>query len=328
MVYAKYKNEAYEPRVHDFGDAYHLPDDCIDDNDSVLSKVKMIRKRYTDWFRYQDAIELYDRYMKNLFQKYGGKKQFKLAVLLGQMRDYIPNYPELRKTKRNKYFIENRVRANYVLGEPEFEAGDTESLPPAIVEVTIGKESKSLDGICNSIMKRNRVKEDQIVEELDIMDSYWRKQHEKEMNSLKKKDKKKYKKLLRRKISFQSIHYRSLMDKVNLYDKRKRDKFMGIEEGEQERFVYKDAVFTRRQSEDMAVIERLKELGVRPPKLTKAQTRVIRASKKEQKKREKLLKKNREDERHFMSDFTNDQFDDFMSFEQSMLDLTGTRRFE
>ena len=58
----EYKNPMYEPRIHDFGDSYHLPDVKTDDEtESLLVRVKKIRRRYTNWFDYTDACRLYDR---------------------------------------------------------------------------------------------------------------------------------------------------------------------------------------------------------------------------------------------------------------------------
>ena len=74
-----------------------------------LSQVKKIRRRYTNWFDYVDACNLYDLYMNEIFDKYGGKDNFKLAMLLGQVREYLPNYPELRKTKKNRYYAKRRM---------------------------------------------------------------------------------------------------------------------------------------------------------------------------------------------------------------------------
>lgn len=329
MVYAKYKNSAFEPKVHDFGDSYHLPDAYDEENDSIIAKVKMIRKRYTDWFMYQDAIELYDRYIENLYEKYGGKKKFKLAMLLGQVKDYIPNYPELRRTKRNRYFIDNKVSSNIVLGEPTFEPSPIEDKPVKIkVDIGDNKSSKVIQTLYNDIQKRKKFDNQEIVEEMDILDRYWHNQHKKSENLKRKDKKKKVKKLLRKKIEFQALTYRSLTDKVNLYDKAKRDKFMGIERGIQERFVYKDAVYTARENEDMIVFEKLKALGIKPSKLSKNQMKVVRASKKQEKKKRKLERKNLKAERHFMSDFTNGQFEDFQTFEDGVLNnLTGSRRF-
>ena len=39
----EYKNPMYEPRIHDFGDSYHLPDVKTDDEtESLLVRVKKI----------------------------------------------------------------------------------------------------------------------------------------------------------------------------------------------------------------------------------------------------------------------------------------------
>jgi hypothetical protein len=94
----EYVNQIYRPRIHDFGDEYHLHD--VDTDDGLpMTKVKKIRRKYQNWFDYVDAVNLYDEYLDNLCAKYGGENKFKLAMLLGQVHEYLPNYPTLKKSK-------------------------------------------------------------------------------------------------------------------------------------------------------------------------------------------------------------------------------------
>ena len=61
----EYSNPIYEPRIHDFGDSYHEPDIKTDsETESLLYRVKKIRRKYTNWFDYTEACSLYDSYME------------------------------------------------------------------------------------------------------------------------------------------------------------------------------------------------------------------------------------------------------------------------
>ena len=142
----EYKNPSFIPRIHDFGDDYHLPDVDEDNGALPMVQVKKIRRRYQNWFDYLDACNLYDEYVTQLKNKYGGDTQFKLAMLMGQVREYIPNYPQLKKNRRNRYYYKNRIPrierepVEFEEAKPEEIANlpDPQILPPTVLRKLLG----------------------------------------------------------------------------------------------------------------------------------------------------------------------------------------------
>lgn len=320
-----YTNPMYEPRIQDFGDDYHLPDQDESIGQSILAQVKKIRRRYNNWFDYQDACKLYDDYMESLFDKYGGKKRFKLAMLLGQVKEYLPNYPELRKNKRNRFDAKMRITREMKESEPVFIeeqlVKDVEELP-ATVSI---KDSRKITEIFNSSGSKLPYELDSICKELDSLDAWYTYRRER-INNLKGKSKKK-KKLLNRLNKKQlrlSMNYRSLNDMMALYNKRKKEKFMGINQDVYS-VTYKGRMVASSEIEKGETIDKLKAIGVKFRNISKGKTKVIRKSKK---KRKKLEKKNRKKNDEFIQRFTSDEYNDYMKFEEDMLELTGSRRFD
>ena len=83
--------------------------------------------------------------------------------------------------------------------------------------------------------------------------------------------------------------------------------------------------------EQIELRNHLKAIGVRTGKLTKAQTKIIRGtSKKDLKKAKKSKKKLNKLEDKFIKDFTNQEYDDFETFEEEVINChgDGDRRFD
>jgi len=90
---------AWEPKIHDFGDQYHLPDDLVFGNAS--EEIKKIKRKYGSFASYQAALITIEEYMENLVEKYGGIKHFKMMLSIGMVHEYVPPIPRLKKTKEN-----------------------------------------------------------------------------------------------------------------------------------------------------------------------------------------------------------------------------------
>lgn len=92
------------PHIQIFkGDDYHLPDENVDYGDSEMSReVRKIRRRYADLYELREAQNLYESYMASLVEKYGGPKKFELASFLGHIHEYIPPYPRMKSSKKNR----------------------------------------------------------------------------------------------------------------------------------------------------------------------------------------------------------------------------------
>ena len=120
-----------------------------------------------------------------------------------------------------------------------------------------------------------------------------------------------------------SLNYRSLTDRIALYDKAERDHFLGIEPKSHQVVSYKGTICSSSSLEELEVIDSLKSIGVNLSKINLKKLKVIR-----KKKGKKHKKKNKKKEDRFINEFTSGDYDDFEQFQEEMLQLTGSRRFE
>lgn len=93
------------PYIQIFDDSYHDIDEERGENEesiSVLQDVRRIRRRYTDMVELHQAKLLYETYITNLINKYGGFDKFQIAYALGHVKDYIPPQPRMKQTKFNR----------------------------------------------------------------------------------------------------------------------------------------------------------------------------------------------------------------------------------
>ncbi len=330
----EYKNPSFIPRIHDFGDDYHLPD-AVENSSVPMVQVKKIRRRYQNWFDYLDACNLYDEYVSQLKAKYGGDTQFKLALLMGQVREYIPNYPQLKKNRRNRYYYKNRIPR--IDREPvTFEEANLEeiaNLPDPKVHVKLANAkkidtlySRSADFSSNSIA--------QIAGELDMLQAYWIRNSER-IDSMKvgKKRKKRLRRDLNRKTLKISLEYRSISDILALDEKRRKDKFFNRLDEDTNLGYYKGSFVSMAEQDQLEITEQLKNIGVVFSKLTKSSTKLIRkkllktakdGSKKKRKKRRKMEKLDAE----FAMDISGDYYSNYKDLEDGLVEMTGSRRFD
>jgi hypothetical protein len=329
-----YTNPAYEPEIHDFGDDYHKPDSLEElEGASIITRVKKIRRRYQNWFDYNDACTLYDQYMKNLFKKYGGKKNFRLMKLLGRVTDYLPNYPELRKNRKNRFLSKNSIARTVDVKDP-FEKDGSENILMGIYDPSNVKVKVRLNGaayIDQYYQKKdafNLEQISQISDQLDMLNAYFV-DRVKRIEKLKarKKVKKKMRTAINRESLKMAMQYRSLSDKIKLYDENEYNEFMGINKSNEPMMTYKEAVYTAEQAELQELIDQLREIGVQVNKVNRHKVKVIR--RKNMKHKKKKHRKNRSIEDKFVENFTGDEYDDYREFEDAVINETvGTRRFE
>ena len=329
----EYVNPIYRPRIHDFGDEYHLPD--VDTDDGLpMTKVKKIRRKYQNWFDYVDAVNLYDEYLDNLCAKYGGENKFKLAMLLGQVHEYLPNYPTLKKSKRNRYYRKNRIpriETEPIYFEP-IPIEEINKLPHSRVKVRLVNDRK-IDSLYDGYGNLESTVEN-TVQSLTMLERYWVANRDR-INKLKgsKKKKAKLQRALDRRTIKISLNYRSITDMIAMYDKAKRDKFFNnnvVKAGNVS--LYKGAYIETGDEDHIAILEDLRSIGVVFSRLTKSRTKVIRQKiekkMRSNKKRRKLDKKNRKLENQFAREMSHGMYDDYESFTSDMVEMTGNRRFD
>lgn len=86
-----------ELMVQDFGDTYH---DSDDDTMELLTQVRGLMTQYHDVDEFEKAMDIYKKYMKSLYELYGGKKRFKMMKSANCVKEFIPAKPILKQTKR------------------------------------------------------------------------------------------------------------------------------------------------------------------------------------------------------------------------------------
>jgi len=102
----------FEPRIQDFGDDYHRPDEEVFAD--VDNEVRNLRRKYRKYTDYVYAIRVIERYMAKLAEKYGGKKNLEEAIDLGTCREFIPPIPTFRHTKANIAQCENGMMVSTI----------------------------------------------------------------------------------------------------------------------------------------------------------------------------------------------------------------------
>lgn len=74
--------------------------------DKDLKAVMNLKRRYNDIFKYYEAMEIYDRYMDNIIEDYGTKKNLIKAIKHGACDHlYVPPEPKIKQTKENKLLL-------------------------------------------------------------------------------------------------------------------------------------------------------------------------------------------------------------------------------
>lgn len=92
----------FNPLVNDFGDNYYQKGVS---NDPLILKAKSLRRKYSNYFDYIDALHVYDEYIDLLIEKYGSWSIIKNNNKVGLLDDILPAKPKLKKNRRNKEFL-------------------------------------------------------------------------------------------------------------------------------------------------------------------------------------------------------------------------------
>lgn len=177
--------ELFNPRIQIFDDDYNVIEDDIDDDNLgddqlLLASVKKLRRRYTNYVEYTGAIAVYEEYMSDLVDKYGGLRRFEFAYKLHHVKEFIPNMPRLKMTKRNRFLekydllVPNKLKApenlkeriNELLGE--IPVTDSEDIPAAKpIKVFKKKDINKIVGIVSKVKKPKEVNSRDILQFLD-----------------------------------------------------------------------------------------------------------------------------------------------------------------
>lgn len=96
----------FNPIFNDFDDDYYRKSMAKDD---LTTSIKKLRRRYTNFFDYADAMEIYNEYMESLVNKYGGMKVIKNALKVDAMPDPVPTKPKLKNNRKNREFLRSGI---------------------------------------------------------------------------------------------------------------------------------------------------------------------------------------------------------------------------
>ena len=101
-----YPDYLFAPLTNDFGiDYYNLG--TIED--PMVSKARNLRRKYSNYFAYIDALEVYNDYKQYLIDKYGSWGVVKASMKIGTIDDFIPAKPKLKSKKINKEMLRSGI---------------------------------------------------------------------------------------------------------------------------------------------------------------------------------------------------------------------------
>ena len=92
----------FNPVFNDFDDDYYSKSMA---KNELITMVKKLRRRYSNFFDWVDAMEVYDEYMAMLADKYGGMRVVKNAVKVDALPEPFPSKPKLKNTRKNRQYL-------------------------------------------------------------------------------------------------------------------------------------------------------------------------------------------------------------------------------
>lgn len=101
---------------------------CIENNyfDSVTDpevlKASKIRRKYSDIFKWYDAMDIYNEYIEYLLTKYPSLKSIKKGIKEGYIEEFMPPEPVLKKSKDNVAMLSLGVRPSRKTYEYEIDS--------------------------------------------------------------------------------------------------------------------------------------------------------------------------------------------------------------
>lgn len=115
------------PQINEeFGENYRIVGASTD---PVVHSVYRLKKYYTDYWKYIDAIDIYDRYLEYLENAYGNIEIILISAKHGTGKVFVPDEPKLMNKKANKKLVKSGMVYSRMV---EGVGYDTESLLAAI----------------------------------------------------------------------------------------------------------------------------------------------------------------------------------------------------
>lgn len=92
----------FKPAFNDFDDEYYERSFA---ESKLQLQVKKIRRKYNDFFQWQEAMSIYNEYMQEMVNKWGSLSVIENSLEAETMPDFIPTKPKLKNNKKNREFI-------------------------------------------------------------------------------------------------------------------------------------------------------------------------------------------------------------------------------
>lgn len=323
----EYTNPDFEPMVRDYGDSYHQPNAVLSGEGTLVDAVRTIKRKYTNYYDWLDAVGIYNKYINQIIDKYNGKKGIKLAWLLSQFDDYIPVKPKLRKTRQNRRLLREKVTSrppdipeSTIIKEP---INYVDKAEPKIKMMHSKKKSRVYETMISDIEaeRGESMSASAISKEMDMISSWYRMSSEKMKNLSKtKRGRRLQTRITRIKRMKIESNYTGLKEIMSEYKENKRNNFYGIDpETENGTTFYKGTILNNNMVEELDTLEELKRLGVKLGRIEHVTAKVVKKKRKENKKHAKALKK----ERKVMNAITGGDYSDYRTFERDMINMTG-----
>lgn len=92
----------FTPVFNDFDDEYYERSFA---DTKIQLQAKRIRRKYNDFFQWQEAMDIYNSYMQEMVDKWGSLSIIENSVEAETMPDFIPTKPTLKNNKKNREFL-------------------------------------------------------------------------------------------------------------------------------------------------------------------------------------------------------------------------------
>ena len=311
-----YSNPEFNSQVNDFEDEYHLPDPEVKvvDNE-MLSKLKSLKHRYRDFGEYCDAMDLFDSYIRQLVNKYGGKKRFRILYQLGLISEYIPVIPTLRRTKINKLYIEKglpRVQTD-TFDTSYIEVPSIEDVEEPDVEFSL--KDKDEDKIFDKSIKS--VSRDAVARDIDMIEKFYKSKVKHPTRLSKKAHKERI--LKHRFLVEDYVPIKNLEEEY--YRRKDLEEFEVVDP--EDVVYYKGVTIGKLEAEELEARDILNSIGFKLGinALGKKSRKVIKKAKKKNKKEKKKKKKEAKMSKKYLDSFGNGSVQTFDEYQNAMLNL-------
>ena len=315
-----YKDHGYDSQVHDYGDDYHRPDTeaSITDSES-LRRIKSLKRRYREFGEYCDAVIIFEDYMNELIDRYGGKKRFRNMLLMGLVKEYVPVIPQLKKTKFNKRYIEGGASREYVdHGLIRDMVLETDLTNDDIPEVEVGtKIHKNKGKLFEDKFTFGGGIKEKLSADIETIEMYYKQK----TNHPTRLSKKAMKRRIKQQKAFDDA-YVSLEKRFKEYYRKKDDEIYDDYDPKQIIY-YKGSAISASEAEELEVYDVLRGLGFNMGKksLGKKSRKIIRKNERKEKKANKKNKKEVKLRKKYMAQFGDGNYSTFEDFERAATDF-------